>query len=344
MGKKTKEVIGIAGSDFHLHQWPNFNKDDSRLKWAIKGLEIILQACREYDVPLFFPGDLFHDPKSLTNPVLNAWDKLYRECIHLWGIKWFAIPGNHDMSEYNTLENEAPNYFKAMQSRDMIIDVSGSNYAETQGFTVHGVAYHNFQKEWLKAIEAKTKKAKKIPGKKILLLHGDAPGAKLPGGRTIKGNKLALPTRLDDYFKDWDLVLFGHIHLPQQLSDKCYMIGSHMHQITSDAGTKMGYWKIFSDLSMEFVPINHLVPEFVKITSEMLPHFEAYGKDQMFDEKGFEDYFIYETDDIEEDEKTEKVSFHVKKSRKHLSKAYCKEKNITDKKKIKALTSILESV
>lgn len=341
-----KQVIAIASGDFHIHNFSNFNEDNSRLKWAIKGAKIILEQCKEYGVPLLFTGDLFHEPAHLKNEIFEAFENLYRHHIMEERIFCYAISGNHDMAQKNTLENISPSYLRSLHETHAYINCLDNDQGSIDHgrVSVWGVPYYNYHKDWLASIENLTNQmvdTKEGVTKNILLLHGDAPGAKLPSGRVIKGNKHALPARLDDYFSEWDLVLFGHIHKPQKLSDKCYMLGSPMQQITSDEGTEMGYWKVYSDMSMKFVPINHLVPEFISVKDR--DQWELYGQDQLAAEKpGIPNYVIFRDEEAKEEETEDKTSFHVKKSRKYLSREYCKTKGITDKNKIKALTKILE--
>ena len=45
------------------------------------------------------------------------------------------------------------------------------------------------------------------------------------------------------------------------------MIGAPNHQRRTDRGCKLGYWKIYSDLSMQFVHLKQF-PKFVDVESE----------------------------------------------------------------------------
>src|SRR5690606_6989935 len=100
------------------------------------------------------------------------------------------------------------------------------------GATVWGLPYFNNDhdlKEAILKLKDQIKRTHKDKGLKILLLHTDMPGAKTPEGFTI-GETQSIPRNLDKFFEEWDLVLCGHIHKPQKLSEKCYMLGCPIQQ------------------------------------------------------------------------------------------------------------------
>lgn len=96
----------------------------------------------------------------------------------------------------------------------------------------------------------------------ILLLHTDYPGAKDTDGVEV-GSVENLNINVLSRF---DLVLAGHIHKPQRLSKKVFMVGAPIQQRRTDKDCDLGYWKLYSDMSMKFVPLEGF-PKFIDVDS-----------------------------------------------------------------------------
>lgn len=329
-----KEIRAIASADWHLSKRKDFN-NLNRLKWSIRAGDLILDICKKHKVPLLFAGDLFHTPKEVENPVVTVVNQqIYDHCEEN---DIYAIPGNHDMSEKNTLNNRSPNYLDAFSMYPKFRQLFNEG-AYHNSMYIYGVPYYDFQRDWLQAIHNANDVVKGIKKKyhKILLLHGNAPGSVTPLGLEIES---VLPQNLDDFFKDWDLVLFGHIHKPMKLSRKAYMLGSPAHQERSDEGCEMGYWEIYSDGSIKFIPLNDELPEFITMTAR---EFEQYD---VACPKACPD-FITIVDDQPDTKEIEQEAgvYKANSSRKLLAEMYCNETGIKDKKKIKALQKILSEI
>jgi hypothetical protein len=109
------------------------------------------------------------------------------------------------------------------------------------------------------------------------------------------------------------------------------MLGSPIHQITSDEGTKMGYWKLYSDKTIKFCPLNKRFPNFITLEKGQTPYNDK-------------DYFILPpTDDLVE-KKVNKDKFSLNNSKKQLAKSYLTQKGIKSKVKLIALKKILMEV
>jgi DNA repair exonuclease SbcCD nuclease subunit len=126
------------------------------------------------------------------------------------------------------------------------------------------------------------------------------------------------------YFKNWDLVLAGHIHMGQKLGKNVYMLGTPIAQDAGHVGIPCGYWEIYSDASVEFVELKNF-PKFIK------------GEQDPTDELN---YFL-PPEEITEENEREVGKFTLNQSRDSLAKKYCKVKGIKDKKKRQALIKIL---
>lgn len=318
------ELIAIAFGDLHIHKFRNFNANNQRLSNSLKVLKVISNVAIEKKVRVLFTGDLYHNPKELENEVNSKTLDMYRRVFEDKGIDFYAISGNHDMSEKNGGGHISPshldafNHFKTFHKADY-------TYWVNPKFTVWGLPYMNSDLHLKSMIEQLKKDVVNHKGFKILLLHSDCPGATTPEGIEVKETE-HIPWNLDVFFKEFDLVLFGHIHKPQQLSKKCYMLGSPIHQNAGDEGCEMGYWEVYSDASMKFVPLNKF-PKFVRL-----------GKgEEVPDDKNY--YIPFE--DVLEDEDAELGEFNLSNTRKQLAKRYCKIKGVKGKAKRRALIEIL---
>ena len=159
--------------------------------------------------------------------------------------------------------------------------------------------------------------------KHILLLHTDYPGAKDTDGKVVDSSENININMLNRF----DLVLCGHIHKPQRLGKKIYMVGAPLHQRRTDRNCEMGYWKVYSDLSVKFIPLKEF-PRFIDVESE---------------EQVKEDGNYYTVIPPKVEVKTEVQHNITKKlSKRSLAKKYLKYKGIQDENKEKLLVKILK--
>lgn len=307
----------IAFSDIHIENWKRYSTGNSRLYHNRLILSRIHKLSMKYGkIPILFCGDLFDNPKYLTNLVLNKSFRWFRQFFDD-GIKVFCIAGNHDQSEKNVPNNESPNYI------DLVSLAYPNFYNFTYGYVIHsgcsiqGIPYQTDNQGFDEAIEKAI--TKRVAGvKNILLIHRDIPGARDTNGRTIGDDSEFL--KLNKYFRKFDLVLCGHIHKPQKIRSNVLMLGATHQQRVSDAGTKMGCWKIYPDMTWKFVPLG--IPEFT------------------FDEANKEGNFFIEKPveikDLPESVKVFNTNDPVK-----LAKAYMKAKGLKSKAKRKLLIEYL---
>ncbi len=255
-------LIALAFADLHLHNWKsNDNYKGNRLNDSIQPLKEIESMAHQKGVPMLLAGDLFHKGKSLNNEVINKFSDYYNTSYLKHGqVKLFTISGNHDQSQKNTYKHRSPSYAKSLHDLTGRISCLDYSFIEQSQFILAGIPYmtHNigFNKV-KKQLEAHLINSKK---KKVLIIHRDLPGAKTPIGFEVKESNDLKGKSLEKYFSKWDLVLCGHIHKPQQLGKHIYMLGAPYHQDSGDIGTDMGYWEVYSDMSMKFVKLN--LPEY----------------------------------------------------------------------------------
>ncbi len=322
------KLIHIAFSDLHLHSFTAFAKSKyERFNIRLEVLHHIVEVAHKNLVPILFGGDLFHDPKELTNHVISSTEAYFKNYVNnsVFNNEFICISGNHDQSEKNTKANQSPSYVRGFdQVFEKVILLDYRKYYQLNGRYYFGIPYLNDDDYFFKQVK-KANKLAGIKGDSILLIHTDLPGCKTPSGFEVK-DVHGFPDKLDKLFSNFKLVLSGHIHKPTQLSKKIIMMGAPVHQDEGDAGCEMGYWEVYSDYSTKFVPLNDCFPCFVKLKAGEEPNNEK-------------DYFIYPP--IEEQLDETVVEFSNKLTNKSLVKKYLKKRGIKSKTKRQLLISLL---
>lgn len=309
-----KEIIAIAASDFHYHDWKQFNGDGER---TLITQNFILKLCRvaeEYEVPILMSGDWFHTPKGLTTRTLFLFNRLMAGIRENYpGVKFITISGNHDLDKDISL-------VKAMQLAfpDTINCIDAQAY-KINDVMVYGLSYVRRNTGLVDSIE----RMAKMPGPKILLLHTELYGAPDPSGHEPEPQNL--PRNLPALFKAFDLVLAGHVHKHIQVCKNVYMVGAPNQQRKSDAGCEMGYLEIYNDFSVKFILYK-------------APGFRYYKEGEKHKVTG--DFWI----EIPKPKKLEKqsdTSFKPTMNKTKMAKRYMKETGVKSIKKLSTLIKVL---
>ena len=316
--KTSKEIIAIAFSDLHLNLWAKFNKDNCRTLDSFRVLHLITKVCQKHQVPALFCGDFLHKPEVLDQELGQL---IIGSLTNLESCGVIAISGNHDLNEINSFDKPKKSWLHFFANTFKWLDVIDFMSTEIKGkVMVYGVPYidHNIDLcKYLKKIEFRK------GYKNILLLHTDYPGAKDTDGRVIdSAENLNL-----NVLNRFDLVLCGHIHKPQRLGKKVYMIGAPIQQRRTDKNCEMGYWEVYSDLSMNFVPLKGF-PKFIDVETE-----EEIKEDGNY-------YTVVPKSSRVEVNTKHKITKQL--SKKKLAKRYLKEKGIKDKVKENLLIKVLK--
>nr|UWI36649.1 MAG: Metallophosphoesterase, calcineurin superfamily protein [Bacteriophage sp.] len=314
-----KEVIAIAFSDLHINLWAKFNENNHRTLNSFRVLSIIQKQCRKYNCPALFCGDLFHKPENMDQDLAEI---CYNEFNKLGKLNILAISGNHCIKKVSRIGTHPFSWLYLVERYGIeIMDYHNRPLsAYHQDIMVYGVPYIDNNvglSEYLK----KLKLDKNV--KNILLLHTDYPGAKDTDGREINSVENLNVNILNKF----DLVLCGHIHKHQRLSKKVYMIGAPYQQRRTDKDCKLGYWKLYSDLSMEFVELKGF-PKFVDVESE----------DEIKDDGNY--YTVLPKKSSIQVNTNHQITKQL--SKKVLAKRYLKEKGIKDEVKTKLLIETLK--
>ena len=254
-----KKVVAIIFSDLHINNWSKFNDKFERTLNNFKVLSIISDICRKYGCPSIFCGDLLHKPESIDLDLISILQKEFSKLPD--NTKIYAISGNHDMNRSNNIDKRSNSWLKVFSKWYNFLECIDFKSIDTKYFKLFGIPYldHNIGlNQYVKKLHGKLSSNKP----NILILHTDYPGAKDTDNIEV-GSVENLNINLLDKF---DLVLIGHIHKPQRLSKKVYMVGAPLQQRRTDKDCKLGYWKLYSDMSLEFIPTNF--PKFIDVDDE----------------------------------------------------------------------------
>ena len=318
-----KKVIAIAFSDLHIGEYSKFNQDNKRTLNHFRVLYLIKDLCQKYKCPALFCGDFMHKSEYITSS-LDAliMDQLgsftYTDDFDIYGIS-----GNHDMCEANTLEKRSPSHWANLCRRFHFLHNLDFSYHIFDKFIVCGIPYLDHNKGLDEAVK---KVLTEHAGKNIiLLLHTDYPGARDTDGMEV-GTVENLNVNLLSKTK---LTLIGHIHKPQRLGKKVYMVGAPLQQRRTDRDCKLGYWKIFSDFTAKFVAF-HEFPRFIDVTSE------EYIKDDG------NYYTVVGPSKSKDTDNESQVRITRNMSKKRVVSRYLKNKGIKDKSKKEVLVKLLK--
>ena len=335
MAKSKK--IALVFSDLHLNLWAKFNEEKKRTLDGFRVLSLIAEKSNTLGIPALFCGDLFHKPENMDFDISLYMKRWLDEAYMKWPrCKIFAIQGNHDLKYTNSLNPKDPmdrskltngwidtleNNIRGNHSTFVVLSPNTPPaIIGNREIMVHGVPYidHNVGlNEYLKTLHLQKYY------QHLLLLHTDYPGAKDTDDRPVDSvENLNL-----NVLNRFDLVLCGHIHKPQRLSKKVYMVGAPIQQRRTDKDCEMGYWELYSDLSMKFIPLKGF-PKFIDVESQ----------DQVKDDGNY--YTI-----LPQTSRIEVVSNHKitkQLSKKKLAHRYLRAKGIKDKAKENLLVQILK--
>jgi DNA repair exonuclease SbcCD nuclease subunit len=197
----------------------------------------------------------------MSNELLGI---VIEEFKKLDGFEMYAISGNHDLQNVNTLRAPSPSYvnsFSKVTSFLNCIDLQNIDFnIHGTRYTVTGVPYLDYNiglSDYVNTLPVKRENH-------ILLLHSDFPRAVDTDGRVINSSE----NINRNLFSKFKLVLMGHIHQPQRLSKGIYMIGAPLQQRRTDRDATLGYWTLHEDFSMKFVSLSDMFPKFIDVTSQ----------------------------------------------------------------------------
>lgn len=329
---RRQEILAVIFSDLHLENYKKFNEGKRRLKNAKDVIRKIALVCKKYKAISIFTGDLYHKEKGLTNDILEDTLPFFSKLYSSGKFETFGITGNHDQSQQNLIGKESPSYIKTLAKTFKgfhCFDFSQFEIPDTN-VIVHGVPYLTHDIGLIKYIND----IKVSPAyKNILALHTTMPGAKDTDGREVHSN--IENNEFNKAIQKFDLVICGHVHKPSMYKvgmTTVVQVGAPQQQRLTDKNCEMGYWLLYHDLKMEFVPFKGY-PKFIEIENIS----------QKTDNTNF---YVLKPKRIERTSKEGLVKrdFGNTLDKEALAENYCKEKGISDKRKSKALSKTLKNV
>lgn len=318
-----KNLVAYVISDLHINDWAKFNESDTRTHNQMRILVSLLSKSYNERVPILFCGDLFHKPDMIRPELLNLifHDSLVVHTRYMGYPIMYAISGNHEISHISKIGEHPVSWTRLFTKMfPWLVCLDYCQILIKDNIMIHGVPYvdHNIGlSKYLKEMKLNPKQ------KHILMLHTDYPGARDTDGREV-GSVENLNLNVLDRF---DLVLCGHIHKPQKLSKKVYMIGAPIQQRRTDRDCDMGYWKLYDDLSMTFVKLKGY-PRFIDVESQ----------DEIKDDGNY--YTVIPKIASTPVETKHKITKQL--TNKTLAKRYMKVKGIKDKNKEQLLIKVLK--
>lgn len=222
---------------------------------------------------ILFPGDLYDSQRMLPVKAVNATvSKLKRLFEKYPEIIVLAISGNHDHGTknlYNAPAETALSHLSEMFPNFVLID-GGMCYPLEDGYGVVGVPYYEYPEHFAQRLKEASEFAAEQTDKIVLLMH-----------QTPKGIANAfIPSDTDPsdaLYDPFSLVLCGHIHARQQLTDKFHVVGSPLHRDREDEGQDKGFLVFdLTDNAFGFISLTRFYPTFITLPPGTEPPENAY--------------------------------------------------------------------
>lgn len=264
----------LVFTDIHIHNFKQQSEGDERLEHTLRCLKLIYAYADSKDIWLIlFVGDMFEMQKALPTIVINRITEVFIELESKYPkIKLYSISGNHDHDAMNLISkpaNSSQTWLSKIFKNYHLIDNQSVDVVDIEqgGLNLIGIPYYEYGEDYLiKLKEAKEKII--VRGLNILMIH-----------QTPKGVKNSEYYKVDtdegeDLYKEFDLVVDGHIHLAQRLSKNFLVAGAPMQQDFGDAGTDKGFWVMDTDDIQgehKFVSLNSKFPTFIKREEDAAP-------------------------------------------------------------------------
>ena len=313
----AKKVIAIAFSDLHLNNWAKFNSDGRRTLNGFDVLYRIANICHHKKCPALFCGDLFHKPENIDQNLLDlVLTEFHNIDVDYPEFRCYAINGNHDLSVINHIDKPSSGWVtKFSRIFNWLVKADCMEF-QINKYRALGIPYidHNHGlNDFIKRRNVD-----------ILLLHTDYPGAKDTDGRPVD----SVENLNINLLKPFKLVLCGHIHKPQRLGKKVYMVGAPQQQRRTDRDCKMGYLEIYDDLSVKF-----------KYWEDYPKFIDVYDENDINVDDGNYYTVIPKPTTSKKLESEHKITKQLTK--KQLARRYMKQKGDKNKARLKLLTKVL---
>lgn len=260
--------LAVYFTDLHVHNYTKYDKEGSRLANCLSVVRTVFAYANKIGAKIIlFGGDWYDTQTTLSTVVVEKSTELIAEMHQEYpDIVLYAISGNHDQATKNLWGKPAVtaiNHLTRVSPNFRIID---NNAVVTEsGCYITGIPYYEYPEHYKEALNSAVyTKGVCAPDKNspsVLLIHQTPDGL---GNPMIKADT----TVHDKMYNSFDLVMCGHIHQSQEITDKFILAGSPLHRDLGDAGDEKGIWVM--DLSnpnesLTFVSFKGRYPEFKKV-------------------------------------------------------------------------------
>lgn len=257
----------IAFFDLHVNQYTQFSEHIDRLKNCLKVIDDVFKYAAHYEADtILFGGDMGDLPKYIYIAVIDSIMKRLSKWFAKYpNVTMYAISGNHDQNKKNFFDKPAKTLLSvfavAFPGRFVLIDNDVVEVADD--CYVAGIPYYEHKACFDRALDVQHEAClfpNDTKAKVTLLIH-----------QTLEGiyNKIIKPdtSPADPRYAAFDLVMCGHIHNKQIITDKFIVGGNPLHRDLGDIGSEKGIWLI--DLAnpkdYQFISRKGRYPEFVKM-------------------------------------------------------------------------------
>lgn len=230
-----KAPIALFLTDTHLSE-NNIDNVKSVFRQAI-------EKAKEFGFNrIFHLGDIFHSRKGQIVVNLNAFNSILDECKSA-DVKLVVIPGNHDKQNYSSSESFLDTY-QNHPAIELIKHCAG--YPLNDEIFLGLIPFFEDDVFISQFKDMQEHGGKGI--KNVLGTHIGCQGAVMNSGVAVES------TITTNLFKDYDLVLIGHYHDPQELAEgKVKYIGASIQHNFGESSVK-GATLLYDDLSIELIP------------------------------------------------------------------------------------------
>jgi DNA repair exonuclease SbcCD nuclease subunit len=252
-------------SDLHVHLYKQFNENGRRLKNGIAFLNYIFKLADANQIEyLLMPGDLFNNMQIISTKVVNAVTTCLSENFEQYpNIKIIAISGNHDEAEINLIDKPAESALdylaEILPNFDLLEFTDTDDYITSGGTRIRGISYLEHKEHFREALTIVGSKVDPNRTNLILMMH-QIVGSGLPIEDDIQPD--------DPLFDPFTLILNGHIHNGEQLTDKFINVGSPQARDAGDIGKNKGFWIVDLDdpvNTISFKDITDKYPQFIHV-------------------------------------------------------------------------------
>lgn len=226
-----KNLLGIFLTDTHLSE-----SNIEVIKLVFR--QAIALALKNKMKVIYHLGDIFHSRKAQPQEILSVFDDILDE-IHAAGLMLVVIAGNHDKSDYSSFKSFIKQY-KHHPAIHLIQEAEA--YSMDANHILHMLPFFE-DEEYIRRLSELPDPVKGC--KTILGTHIGFAGAVMNNGMPVDSSVTP------NHVRDYDLVLVGHYHDPQELAEgKIKYIGASVQHNFGEGEVK-GATLLYDDLTIE---------------------------------------------------------------------------------------------